>query len=102
VYPDLVDQRFGAVDLLADTLGRAEVVGRDRELREITLSADEVQAWLGVLNDTRLILGTRLGVAEDQRAIDPSDPNARPPLRLLTWVQGDLLRGAARSVSFGD
>jgi hypothetical protein len=46
-----------------------------------------------VLNDTRLILGSRLGVSEAERAFDPDDPQA-PAFAFydwLTWVQGDLI-----------
>ncbi len=92
-YPDLVEQRFEAVGALDESLARAVVAGRDGELREITLSPDEVQAWLGVLNDTRLILGSRLGVTEEEREFDPDDPQA-PAFAFydwLTWVQGDLI-----------
>jgi hypothetical protein len=93
VYPDLVEQRFEAVGALDESLARAEVAGRDGEWREITLAPDEVQAWLGVLNDTRLILGSRLGVTEDERVVDPDDPQAGAfaVYDWLTWVQGDLI-----------
>jgi hypothetical protein len=92
-HPELVDGRLAALALITDTLARAEVAGRNGEWREIALTPDEAQAWLGVLNDTRLVLGTRLGVTDDERAIDPSDPNA-PAYALydwLTWLQGDLV-----------
>ena len=49
----------------------------NKERREIALTPDDVQAWLGVLNDTRLVLGTRLGVTEDEPDIDPDAPEAR-------------------------
>ena len=93
VHPDLVEQRFDALTTLAESLGRAQVAGRDGEWREITLAPDEVQAWLGVLNDTRLVLGSRLGVTEEERVLDSDDPQA-PAYAFydwLTWVQGDLV-----------
>lgn len=37
---------------------------------KITLTAGEAQAWLSTLNDLRLLLGTRLEVAEDPAATD--------------------------------
>ena len=60
---------------------------------QIDLTPDEVQAWLGVLNDTRLVFGTRLGVTEEERELDPADPEAGPYAlyQWLTWVQGDLI-----------
>ena len=58
-------------------------------------SAEEVvqETWLGVLNDTRLVLGTRLGVTEEERVLDPADPDAGAYAlyQWLTWVQGDLV-----------
>ncbi len=93
VYPDLVDQRFEALDLIAGTLDRAVVAGRDDEWREVTLTADEVQAWLAVLNDVRLVLGTRLGVTDDHEQVAQDDPDA-PAWELYDWLthlQGSLV-----------
>ena len=60
---------------------------------EIGLTPDEVQAWLGVLNDTRLVLGTRLGSPRRSVSFDPADPEAGAYLahQWLTWLQGDLV-----------
>jgi hypothetical protein len=62
---------------------------------EVELDAGEVEAWLHVLNDARLALGTRLGIAEDPEAeeIDPSDPNAAAHAMYgwLTWLENDLV-----------
>jgi Domain of unknown function (DUF2017) len=90
VGPSLLRERLDAVALIMVTLSRAELVG---DWWQIDLTPDEVQAWLGVLNDTRLVLGTRLGVTEDERALDPADPDAGPYAlyQWLTWVQGDLV-----------
>lgn len=41
-----------------------------------TFTADELSAWMGIINDLRLVLGTRLDVSEDDRKIKRSDPNA--------------------------
>jgi len=90
VGPSLLRERLDALQLITVTLGRAVLVG---EWWQIDLTPDEVQAWLGVLNDTRLVLGTRLGVTEEERALDPGDPDAGPYAlyQWLTWVQGDLV-----------
>lgn len=93
VYPDLVDQRFDALDLVGRTLDRAEVAGRDAEWREVTLTADEVQVWLAVLNDVRLVLGTRLGVSDDHVEVADDDPDA-PAWEFYDWLthlQGSLV-----------
>ena len=94
VYPDLVDQRFDALDLVAGTLTRAVVTGRDHEWREITLTADEVQAWLSVLNDVRLVLGIRIGVSDDEPPELPDDDPAAAAWEFynwLTYLQGSLV-----------
>jgi hypothetical protein len=63
------------------------------------LQEDEVHAWLAALNDLRLVLGTRLGVAEelDAEEIDPDDPgSAELGIYLyLTWLQEQLVEAAA-------
>ena len=90
VGPSLLRERLDALELITVTLSRAELV---RDGWQIDLTPDEVQAWLGVLNDTRLVLGTRLGVTEKERVLDPADPDAGgyALYQWLTWVQGDLV-----------
>jgi hypothetical protein len=90
VGPSLLRERLDALELIVVTLERAEPVG---DWWQIDLSPDEVQAWLGVLNDTRLVLGTRLGVTEEERELDPADPDAGP-YALYAWLtnlQGELI-----------
>ena len=91
VHPELLRERLDALELITGTLGRAASVQGD--WWEIGLTPDEVQAWLGVLNDTRLVLGTRLGVTEEERVLDPADPEAGAYAlyQWLTWLQGDLV-----------
>jgi hypothetical protein len=91
VHPSLLRERLDALELVTGTLDRATF---DGEWSRIDLTADEVQAWLVVLNDTRLVLGTRLGVTEDERTLDPADPEAGAYAlyQWLTWVQGDLVQ----------
>jgi hypothetical protein len=92
VHPELLRERLAALELVATTLDRA-VTKRGRA--ELELAPDEVQAWLGVLNDARLALGTRLGVTEQAEAeeIDPSSPDAAAHALYawLTWLQNDLI-----------
>jgi hypothetical protein len=90
VHPDLLRQRLDALELVTRSLSRATV---NKEWREIALTPDDVQAWLGVLNDTRLVLGTRLGITEDERPLDPDDPDARA-YAIYYWLshlQGELI-----------
>ena len=90
VHPDLLRQRLDALEL-GDGLPRAATEVKD--MRELALTPDDVQAWLGVLNDTRLVLGTRLGVTEVEPDIDLDAPEARgyAIYYWLTALQGDLI-----------
>ena len=38
------------------------------------VSGDQLSAWMGIVNDLRLVLGTRLDVSEDDHDIDFNDP----------------------------
>jgi len=77
VHGDLVDGRRRALATVEGTLAGAEV---RRGRFELTLSEDQALAWLAVLNDARLALGTRLGVTEDLdlSGLDPDDPDTAP------------------------
>jgi hypothetical protein len=92
VHPELLQSRLAALDLVTTTLDRAAT---KRGRAEVELAPDEVEAWLGVVNDARLALGTRLGVTEDaeSEAIDPSDPSApaHAVYGWLTWFENDLV-----------
>ena len=74
----------------------AETANRDR------LDAEELDRWLAALNDLRLVLGTRLDVAEDQFAegFDPSAPNAYglAVYAFLTWLQEAAVGAASTSL----
>ena len=83
MHDELLDGRRRALEIVEETLDR------DR------LSAEQAQAWLTALNDLRLVLGTRLGVQEDEllARLDPTDPRA-PGLGLyayLSWLQEQLV-----------
>lgn len=60
---------------------------------EIALTPDDVAAWLGVLNDLRLVLGTRLEITEDEPDLDPAHPDAAAyaVYYWLTYLQGELV-----------
>lgn len=98
VHDDLVRERLAALSLVSESLERA-VVNRSG-LVEVDLTPDEVQAWLGVLNDARLTLGIVLGVTEDTDydGLDPDDPDTAPyaVYGWLTMLQGALLDALMR------
>jgi hypothetical protein len=62
---ELVASRLEALDLVEATLDAGE------------LSAEQLQSWMASLNAVRLVLGTLLDVAEDDRLdqVAPTDPN---------------------------
>ncbi len=90
VEGDLEQAKRAALDSVARTLGNEE-----GDL-EIALLPEEVQAWLTLLTDLRLALGTRLEVTHEKMAseIDPADPDARSYeiLDWLGWFQESMLR----------
>ena len=63
---------------------------------DLTLSNEDVNVWLTVINDLRLAIGTRLDVTEEkmEQDIDEGDPEgpAMSALHWLGWLQESLLR----------
>ncbi len=93
VFPELLRARLEALGRLTAALEQAETTRKDRVV--VHLEPDDVQAWLGVLNDARLALGTRIGVTDgtDLTELDPDDPNA-PVIAAyawLTYLEGELV-----------
>jgi hypothetical protein len=68
-----------------------------RSGEKLVLSEDEALAWLGFLNDTRLALGTRIGITEDAHeelaALAEDDPRAGSfhVYDWLTYLQDSLV-----------
>ena len=76
-HGDLVDGRRRALATMEGTLAGAEI---RRSRYELTLDEEQALAWLSVLNDARLALGTRLDVKEDMdlSGLDADDPETAP------------------------
>jgi hypothetical protein len=88
-------QRFMADDLEARHRASLEILASTAENPK--LSEEELTAWMGALNDLRLVLGTRLDVQEDMVEIDETDPNA-PAFHLygyLTYLQSEVIDALA-------
>lgn len=83
VGPALADGKVAALRLTAETAGGER------------LDEETLQAWLGALNDVRLVLGTRLGVTEDVYAQEPSHP-AFAVYAWLTWLQGEVVEALSQ------
>ena len=60
----LVDQRREAIDIVRSTAENS------------ILNEEELAAWMRVVNDLRLVIGTRLDVSEDDHDLNENDPNA--------------------------
>ena len=45
-------------------------------MTKTSLDEDQINAWMGAVNDLRLVLGTRLDVTEDMDDIELDDPRA--------------------------
>jgi len=92
-YKDLVGDELRAAKLAA-LRTVSERLGRRGPLNA-SLPHEEVDAWLTLLTDLRLAIGTRLGVTEEKMdaEVDPDDPDARAlsVLHWLGWVQGSML-----------
>jgi hypothetical protein len=80
--PQLLLHKLEALDVVEATIGREE------------LNEDELLAWLGSLNSTRLVLGTRLDITEESRRRDFAGDEETAGLfdlyAYLTWLEGDI------------
>ena len=92
-YRDLVgdalrEQKDANLKTVAESLGPAGSAS-------LVLGPPEIDAWLAVLTDLRLALGTRLEVTEESMAgPEPQGPDA-PAYRVLHWLgwlQESILR----------
>ncbi len=77
VRDDLVETKLAAIATMEATI--------DAE----RLSEEELLAWLGALNDLRLVLGTRLDVSEETDFED-FEGDAREGVAALYWYLGTL------------
>lgn len=87
-------------DLMQQRLGSVEVMERTIEAERV--SEDELLAWLGALNDLRLVLGTKLGATEE---VDPEDIPDDDPLApsyalyyYLGWLEEQVVEALASGV----
>ena len=81
-------KRANATVVLATLAPLTDTGGR------LVLDRDEVDAWLGCLNDLRLVLGTRLEVTEETDLVPEGDDPRSHALQVygwLGWLQESLL-----------
>ncbi len=87
VGPELTRERLDALGVVERTIDASR------------LSEEEVTAWLGAVNDLRLVLGTRLEVTEDiyEEGLPEDDPRG-PAFALfayLGWLEEDIVEALA-------
>lgn len=92
VHDDLVQSRLDAIAVVASAL---ETIPSDPpKVSEVVLEPGAEMAWVTALNDARLVLGTALGVTEDDDGLpDRDDPRFETALvyRLLTALHAELV-----------
>jgi len=79
--PGLRAAKRGALETAVATLGEPG--------ERVVLTPEQAEAWLRALNDTRLVLGQRLGVTEQWDELIESLPDDDPRLGLF-WVYDRL------------
>ncbi|WP_420620865.1 DUF2017 family protein [Candidatus Poriferisocius sp.] len=76
-------------ELVSKRLARLDIVA---ELAEATaLDQEHLAAWMGAVNDIRLVLGTRLEVTEDDEFEETDEADAESVARSAYWYLGWLL-----------
>ena len=102
LFPPAYVDDADANEEYAQLVGRGLLDGKLRALAElertahaVTLTEDELGAWLGGLESLRLALGTQLDITEESYvSFDPSDPDA-PRVALyhwLSWLQEEVVQ----------
>lgn len=107
VRPDDPAWSAGFRDLVRgdlDDARREHIATVEGSLDARTIDDADAEAWLHVLNDLRLVLGTRLGVRDDTFAegLDLADPRA-PELAVygyLSWLQEMLVEAVSEASGF--
>lgn len=96
VGDELRSHKAEAVEQIRSALGQEGAF-------EESLSRDEIAAWLPVLTDIRLAIGTRNDVTEEMmgREVDPEEPGSAGLLVLhwLGWVQESILEVLMRKTN---
>ncbi len=59
------------------------------------LTTEEGDAWLRVLNETRILLAIRLGIEMGDDGSQAADPSLEGFYDYLTWLQGQLVAAAS-------
>ena len=73
----LFEERRQAIEHFAETTKRVPLL----------LAASEIELWLQIINDVRLILGVRLGIEDEEFwDVGPASESDRPTFDLACWL----------------
>jgi len=81
-HDELLEKRLASVDVVEQTVTKT------------SLTQEELTAWMGAINDLRLVLGTRLDVTEEMEHVALDDPRA-PALAVyqyLTYLLSEIVQ----------
>jgi hypothetical protein len=93
----LADQRLEQLETFARTLAAGT---HSRGRWRVDLDDDEAHAWLAVVNDTRLVLGSLVGITNEDEwsgGPDEQDP-ASVMLWYLGWLEEELVQALMGSL----
>ena len=87
-------------DLLQKRLQALEIV--EQTVQAKRLDEEQLLAWLGALNDLRLVLGSRLGIEVETDGEDISDGDPRAPAfglyHYLGWLESQAVDALAEGI----
>lgn len=88
-------RRLMGADLLASH--RQALTVMQETVQADRLDREQLAAWMGALNDLRLVLGTRLDVSEDMSGVSVDDPRAAEftVYGYLGWLQEQVVEALA-------
>jgi Domain of unknown function (DUF2017) len=103
-YPEDPDREADYRRMVHDELlkgRRAALEVMEASIDARRLDREELTAWLGALNDLRLVLGTRLEVTEDDEGSLLPDDDPRAPTMALYHYLGWLVAQAVEALAEG-
>jgi hypothetical protein len=87
-------------DLLSQKLTSIEVM--ERTIDADRLDEEQLVAWLGAINDLRLVLGSRLDVTEEMYEKEMPDDDSRAPTyalyAYLGWLEEQVVEALAEGI----
>lgn len=97
---ELLQRKLENIRIFEASLARQKAIKvKRREGVEVELHAGELEQWVGVLNDLRLVLGTKLDVQEDDQwpGVPPGHPD-HEDWSLYCWL-GELEEFLVRALA---